>query len=692
MRTAFFLLARRPGQRPRHRVTHSISPGLAYACRYWTTHLTLGEHTNRLTGLVGGFFQSRLLLWMEVINLTKNIRYATSIIQSAEKSETYPNISQASPRRISVRIGLCQPSVSQALHTSTLPCFLLAQISATLGSIHAKNIRTCAATGTAIDRRRLALIATWKVSTGNIEVYDTTTGESVVSLTEERTKNVYYVAISPDGSKVAFSGLGGTPYVWDTANGSAVTQLLPDGVSGGHSLAFSPDGSRVACGLRNGKVYICALDQTSALMVRSRVISRTSTQSCFSDGLHLASGSNDRTVRVWDVQTGQPVGAPFEGHTAEVCVGSANWTGGARTLTGHSSHVFCVAFSHNGAFIASGSKDNTIECMTRVRSHSAWTRSRTHKLDQIGHLLSRQHSPVSCSDDGTVRVWNVQDIYLHPLPTASSLSSISTPSILSQRHTADARTTHGHEGEVASVDYSADDRYIASGSRQDTANLGWTDGQDIHGPIEGIAKEVWDVSTGQQVTNCSEEMAVSCRRTRRHSGTPRWPIDAHKAQVLSVEFSQDGKRLVSGSPDKSVRIWDAETGKQLVVCGESGGAHSSSVSCRSHPTNGKLIHGPLKGHTDGVECIQFSPDGSHLVSCSYDCTFDSGRIASGNTFTRGFNHRQCCTRYSTSDSHVSHLSLWTTMAGWWTRTVDGYYGSHQISAPIWHSPDLLDHR
>ncbi|GAB1524341.1 hypothetical protein RhiTH_007494, partial [Rhizoctonia solani] len=75
-----------------HRVTQSISPGLAYACRYWTTHLTLSEHTNRLTGLVGGFFQSRLLLWMEVINLTKNIRYATSIIQSAEKWCTEQNV------------------------------------------------------------------------------------------------------------------------------------------------------------------------------------------------------------------------------------------------------------------------------------------------------------------------------------------------------------------------------------------------------------------------------------------------------------------------------------------------------------------------------------------------------------------------------------------------------------------------
>ncbi|ELU37593.1 peptidase C14 [Rhizoctonia solani AG-1 IA] len=67
------------------RIAQSISPGLVYACRYWTTHLSLSEHTSSLIGLVHGFFHSRLLLWMEVVNLTKNMRYATSIIQSAEK-------------------------------------------------------------------------------------------------------------------------------------------------------------------------------------------------------------------------------------------------------------------------------------------------------------------------------------------------------------------------------------------------------------------------------------------------------------------------------------------------------------------------------------------------------------------------------------------------------------------------------
>ncbi|KAF8751704.1 WD40 repeat-like protein, partial [Rhizoctonia solani] len=259
---------------------------LVYACRYWTTHLSLSEHTSSLIGLVHGFFHSRLLLWMEVVNLTKNIRYATSIIQSAEKwctvgAKRTRTCHKASPRRITVRIGLRQPS-RMPKHSAHLRfhASVLAPISATLGSIHAKSIWTRAA-----DRSgdRSTTTGTHShlegLDPGNsIEVYDTTTGESVLSLAEERTKNVNCVAISPDGSKVAFSSSDGAAYVWDIANGGTVTQLLPDGVSG-QSLTFSPDGSRVACGMANGGCASAHWDKTSALMVRSRVVPHASPQS-----------------------------------------------------------------------------------------------------------------------------------------------------------------------------------------------------------------------------------------------------------------------------------------------------------------------------------------------------------------------------------------------------------------------------
>jgi WD40 repeat protein len=70
------------------------------------------------------------------------------------------------------------------------------------------------------------------------------------------------------------------------------------------------------------------------------------------------------------------------------------------------------------------------------------------------------------------------------------------------------------------------------------------------------------------------------------------PLQGHTDWVYSVAFSPDGKHVVSGSRDNSIRIWDAETQE--------------------------VVGGPLLGHTDRVNSVAFSPDGRHIVSGSND--------------------------------------------------------------------------
>ena len=68
----------------------------------------------------------------------------------------------------------------------------------------------------------------------------------------------------------------------------------------------------------------------------------------------------------------------------------------------------------------------------------------------------------------------------------------------------------------------------------------------------------------------------------------------HDEWVTSVAFSPDGKHIVSGSWDKTVRVWDAHTGQSIMD--------------------------PLKGHDREVTSVAFSPDGRHIVSGSRDKT------------------------------------------------------------------------
>jgi WD40 repeat protein len=78
-----------------------------------------------------------------------------------------------------------------------------------------------------------------------------------------------------------------------------------------------------------------------------------------------------------------------------------------------------------------------------------------------------------------------------------------------------------------------------------------------------------------------------------------WPtiqnvIEGHTDEVDSVAFSPDGKHIVSGSHDKTIRVWDAVTGD--------------------------IVSGPFEGHTSAVNSVAFSPDGKYIVIGSDDKT------------------------------------------------------------------------
>ncbi len=110
------------------------------------------------------------------------------------------------------------------------------------------------------------------------------------------------------------------------------------------------------------------------------------------------------------------------------------------------------------------------------------------------------------------------------------------------------------------------------------------DGQRIVSGSRDRAIRVWNATTG--------ETAIG-------------PFTGHSDAVWSVAFSPDGQRIVSGSEDRTIRVWDATTGDSVA--------------------------GPFTGHTDLVWSVAFSPDGQRIVSGSCDLTIRVWNAMTGDT-------------------------------------------------------------
>ena len=117
---------------------------------------------------------------------------------------------------------------------------------------------------------------------------------------------------------------------------------------------------------------------------------------------------------------------------------------------------------------------------------------------------------------------------------------------------------------------------------------------------------MWDAATGKRIAEAG-----------------------HESEVRSVAFSPDGKRIITGSNDRTSKVWDAETGKDTLTLK----GHTSTVySVAFSPDGKKILTGSydktakvwdaetgketltLKGHTDGVTSVAFSPDGKRIIT------------------------------------------------------------------------------
>jgi WD40 repeat protein len=255
----------------------------------------------------------------------------------------------------------------------------------------------------------------------------------------------------------------------------------------------------------------------SPLQLARTLTGHTSYVNCLTlspDGETLASGGADRTIKIWNLATGQPL----------------------QTLKGHTSFVNAIAISPDGRFLASGSADQTIKIWDLTTAKELRT-LRGHQ----GFINALDFSPdgqtlVSGSADQTLKVWNwgtgqiqrtltghqgfINSLVISPDgQTLVSASADKTVKVWSLAKGILVRTLEGHTGFVNAIAISPDGKTVMSSSADTTIR-------------------VWDLATG----------------------LPSRILTGHRNFVGPLWLSGDGKTLVSGGADQTLRVWNLEQG------------------------------------------------------------------------------------------------------------------------------------
>lgn len=598
-------------------------------------------------------------------------------------------------------------------------------------------------------------------------IWDAATGKLVTELKGHKGA-VYDARFSPDGKRVVTASADKTAKVWDAVQGDLILTLAPH--SSVRTAVFSPDGKYLVGGVGIGTIWDAASGEIVATLEKDSELEKLDEDPFFTDYVfspdstllagfaHVGSATYPSFPTVWFASTGTKL-ATFSTETNEVAalafspdskfIVTAHYDGSLRLwnaalgtriafVQAHSAASSTAAFSPDGRFQVTAGADNIARLWYTSFSTLGSTGvqiSKTSNAFQVvrdlhGHtdnINTARFSPdghfvVTASDDGTVRLWEVN--------TQTELT--------------------GHTNVIQSIGFSADGKLLLTASTDNTARV-WNvetgkvlselrghtaavvraafspDGQKVTTVSDDGTAQLWETALGQSLATFKADRGAITGAVFSPDG--KWALTTDEAIVKvwdvetgkplrainpgdyypAAEFSPDGKLIITSAGAQ--RIWDAASGEFIArflsdynYASYSPDGHyiftwgCSTVVARCDnaaalwdaTTRKKLF--TLQGHTERITSARYSPDGKRIVTTSLDNTARVWDAATGRLITELKGHTDWVNdaafsadgQFVVTASKDKTARLWDATNG---KLLQTYYGQKDIVTHVAFSPD-----